>query len=134
MGFFSKSDFSIQTERIACLLTLKDGRLVSSSKNGKFIIYSEALSGIDLSINHEYSIDTFIQLNNGNLILYSNSKCIMEIIELNNKNQYKIIQVIKIEDIYGSDFREYFKVIETKENELIAIYINGRHTSKQMTI
>ena len=49
----------------------------------------------------------------------SNSECIMEIIQLNNKNRYKIIQVIKIEDIYGS----LFKVIETKKNELITIYI-----------
>ena len=60
--------------------------------------------------------------------------CIMEIIQLNNKSQYKIIQTIQIKDIYGSAFRELFKVIEGKENELITIYINGNHTKKQMTI
>ena len=54
----------------------------------------------------------------------------MEIIQLNNKSQYKIIQTIEIKDIYGSGFREFFKVIEAKKNELITIYINGNHTKK----
>ena len=137
MGFlFSKSDFSHQVKKIipiTFLLTLKDGRLAASSWYGKFNIYNETLSGIDLSINHEYSINYFIQLNNENLVICSNSNCSMEIIQLKNKNQYKIIQVIRIEEIIPHYGGGYFKVIETKDNELITIY-NGLYIKKQIHI
>lgn len=119
-----EKDFS----KITCLLTLKDGRLASSNTNGELNIYNEVLSKIDLSVKHEDSINSFIQLNNQNLVICLERQDIMEIIQLNNKNEYKIIQAIRIEGLLGS-----FKVIETKKNELITIhYYNIYH--RQMTV
>ena len=115
--------------KITCLLTLKDGRLASSNRSGKLNIYNETLSQIDLSIKHESSINSFIQLHNENLVICSGS--IMKIVQLKNKKKYTIIQTIIIEGI--SDLHS-FKVIETKKNELITIYSFFILHHKQLTV
>ena len=118
--------------KITCLLTLKDGRLASSNRSGELNIYNETLSQIDLSIKHESSINSFIQLHNENLVICSGP--IMKIVQLKNKKEYTIIQTIRIEGIFGR--QNYFKVIETKKNELITIYSLILHHDqyKQLTV
>ena len=130
---------SFHAKKITCLLTLKDGRLASSSLDGNLNIYKEDLSKIDLSIKYKYPIHSFIQLHDGKIIICSNTKNIMILIKLKNKKQYEIIQKIilnksMIENLYI--VRSNFKVIETKNDELIAIHM-GYYISRnksQMTI
>ena len=128
---------SFHTKIITCISILKDGRLASTSCDGKFNIYNKDLSKIDLTINHEYPIHSFIQLHDEKIIICSSSKIIIEIIKLINKQEYEIIQLIELKMGHLIDSKillSSIKVIETKKDEFISIYYFFFHNKPQMTI
>ena len=121
---------SFHKEKISLLYILKDGRLASSSEDQKLNIYNENIKSIDLSIKHKYPISSFLQLYDEKIIICSSKNSNMTIIKLKNKNQYEIIQEINMGDM---GVQVDFKIRESKDNELIAIY-NGRIIRNQITI
>ena len=132
-----KNRYSFHTKIITCISILKDGRLASTSCDGKFNIYNKDLSKIDLTINHEYPIHSFIQLHDEKIIICSSSKIIIEIIKLINEQEYEIIQLIELKmgHLIGSNILlSSIKVIETKKDEFISIYYFFFHNKPQMTI
>ena len=85
----------LHTLEVYNLVILQDGRLSSSSDDGKLIIYNKNNKEADLIIS-EHDNDTLsyhIQLKNGNLVTCSFDHTI-KIIQLKGKNKYKLLQTI----------------------------------------
>ena len=105
----------IHTLEVFNLLILQDGRLSSSSDDGKLIIYNKNNASVDLIIA-EHGNDTLsyhIQLKNGNLGTCSYDHTI-KIIKLQGKTQYKLLQTIT------DHTDKVLKILEYKENNIIS--------------
>ena len=103
------------SEQINYLSKLKDGRLISCSKDGKLNIYKNNTFELQLSIKeHLDSINSFTELKDGRIITCSNDKTI-KIIKLMKDNKYEIEQIL----LGHKDY--IYKIIEIRKNELISI-------------
>ena len=105
----------LHTLEVFTLLILQDGRLSSSSDDGKLIIYNKNNKDADLIIS-EHDKDTLsyhIQLKNGNLVTCSYNHSI-KIIQLIGKKNYKLFQPIT------KHTDKVLKILEYKENNIIS--------------
>ena len=105
-AYYTKSKY-VNNRKVKKLLTLKDGRL-SALFNNSIEIYSKEKLDTVLIINSQNNskLETFIQLNNGNLVVCSDIT--IDIIYLEN-NTYHIEQTITINKVS-------FKILESKNN------------------
>ena len=82
-------------ERIYCLKTLDDGRLVVGSNNSNLIIYNNETFNPDIIIKNNLScLDNFTLLKNKNLACSFRNDYTLKIIKIKNKNEYEDIQII----------------------------------------
>lgn len=96
-------------------MQLKDGRLLSSGKDGTLFIYNKDNYEIEISIKeHKDGISSCTQLNDERIVTCSKDHTI-KIIKLTNDNKYIVESTLESHD------NEVFKAIELKENEIISI-------------
>ena len=105
----------LHTLEVFRLLIFQDGRLSSSSDDGKLIIYNKITTQPDLIISEheEEALSYHIQLKNGNIVTCSYDKTI-KIIKLKGKKEYELLQTIKDHN------DNVLKVLEYKENNIIS--------------
>ena len=123
-----KCIFNLSTypDKITHLVLLKDGRLSSSTKEGKILIYSKKTYNIEIIINeHKSSIFYFTQLSNGNIISCSLDKE-MKIIKINNL-KYDTIQIIKdfeggVTKVFEIEIENKIKLISLSNDKYIRIF------------
>ena len=97
------------------LLQLKDGRLISCSREGILNIHNKDSYEIDLSIKeHLDEINSCIELNDGRIVTCSKD-CTIKIIKLMDDNKYEIEATLK------SHEKSVLNAIEIKDNEIISI-------------
>ena len=100
-----ESIISFHLSTITCLIQLKDGRLVSGSKDKRIIIYVKNLFIKAFEINeHSNDISSLLQLKNEYLVS-SSFDTYIKIFKLYEKT-YEIIQSIKAHDNYINKVRE----------------------------
>ncbi len=103
-----ESVISFHLSTITCLIQLKDGRLVSGSKDKRIIIYVKTLFIKAFEINeHSNDISSLLQLKNEYLVS-SSFDTYIKIFKLYEKT-YEIIQSIKAHDNYIKKVRELWK-------------------------
>ena len=100
---------------VKILLQLKDGRLISASKDGTLNIYNKDIYEIGLSIK-ELSDEIFscIQLNDERLVTCSKD-CIIKVIKLMEDNKYIL------EASLESHKNEVLNIVEIKNNIIISV-------------
>ena len=103
---------------IYTILQLKDGRLASGGNDGAINIYNKQTFKPDLTINeHSSSVYHLIQLKNGNLVSCSYNDQTINLYELIENNNYKLLYSINVgNDNYPNKIRE----IENGEIGLVA--------------
>lgn len=100
-----KSALCFHLSSITCLIQLKDGRIVSGSKDKRIIIYLNNVFTISFEINeHSNEISSLLQIKNGYLVSSSFDSYI-KIFKI-YENNYEIIQSIKAHDNFIHRVRE----------------------------
>ena len=80
---------------INCLQILDDGRLAAADSRSKLTIYNRETFKPEIIIkNFSGELLNFTQLKNKNIACSLKSKSTLKIIKINNKNEYKDIQII----------------------------------------
>ena len=106
---------------IYTILQLKDGRLASGGNDGAINIYNKQTFKPDLTINeHSSNVYHLIQLKNGNLVSCSNSDHTINLYELIENNNYKLLYSINV----GNDNYPY-KIREIENGEIGLVAYNS---------
>ena len=101
------------TSTVCCLTIMKDGRLVSGSRDNSIIIYNKTSYKPDIIIKeHNYSIICIIQLKSGILASCSGDKTI-KLFNINGL-KYELLQTLN----YHTN--EVCKIIELRNNTLVS--------------
>ena len=106
---------------IYTILQLQDGRLASGGEDGAINIYNKETFKPELTINeHSNSVYHIIQLKNGNLISCSNGEKTMNVYQLLENNNYKLLSQINVGKINQNYSPRKIRELENGQIGLVA--------------
>ena len=106
---------------IYTILQLQDGRLASGGNDGVINIYNKETFKPELTINeHSNSVYHIIQLKNGNLISCSNGEKTMNVYQLLENNNYKLLSQINVGKINQNYSPRKIRELENGQIGLVA--------------
>ena len=105
-------------KEIYTIIQLQDGRLASGGNDGSIIIYNQKTFEPEMSIKeHSSTIYDIIQLKNGNLISCSSNDKKMNVYQINENNNYKLITQV---DAGNDNYPRQIQELENGEIGLVA--------------
>ena len=108
-------------KNINTIIQLQDGRLASGGNDGSIIIYNSKTFEPEITIKeHSSNIYDLIQLKNGNVVSCSSNDKMMNVYEINENNNYKLISQINA----GKD-NEPRQIVELENGEIGLVAYNS---------